>query len=219
MEFILADLEFNQAFDFTANKRGESNPKCPHEIIQIGAIKLDRMFNMTDELNLYVKPTIYRRMHPFVSKLTGISSAMLRDADFFPTAYEGLVNFAGLESVFLFWGPDDMNELYRNILFYDLDTELLTPKYVNLQKAASVYLKNSGAVGLRGVVEYFGIPVDRPFHNAVNDAYYVGKILPLIYNENEFVVQEVDIPGLTKRTAEKQAARAGKATAAKRRRR
>ena len=222
LNYILADFEFNQAFDFTSNSRATSNPRCPCEIIQIGAIRLDRMFNMTDELNIYVKPTVYRRMHPYVSKLTGITHSILNRAGTFPKAYEKLEQFCDKDSIFLFWGPDDMKELYRNMLYYDIDPCKMTKKYVNLQKAASVYLKNSGSVGLRGVVEYFGIPIDRPFHDAVNDAYYVGKILPLIYSEEHFVVQEVCIDELIEQEAKRMsraAAAAAMPTANRRNRR
>jgi len=193
MKYILADFEFNQAFDFVNNTKGISNPACPFEIMQIGAIKLDRMLNMSDDLNLYIKPSIYKQPNPFILKLTGIDPALLMKAPAFPEAYRQFTEFAGKDAVFLFWGPDDMRELMRNIIYYKLDHKRLAMKYINLQKAASAYLRNSGAVGLRGVVEYFGIPIDRPFHNAINDAYYVGKILPLIYDESQFVIQHVDI--------------------------
>ena len=44
MEYIIFDLEFNQGFDKKLNKT-VSNEKCPFEIIQIGAIKLDSKYN------------------------------------------------------------------------------------------------------------------------------------------------------------------------------
>ena len=43
MEYVVFDLEFNQGFDKTLNKT-VSNERCPFEIIQIGAIKLDSHF-------------------------------------------------------------------------------------------------------------------------------------------------------------------------------
>jgi len=217
LNYILADFEFNQAFDFSTNKGGISNPRCPLEIIQIGAIRLDNMFNMTDEFSIYVKPVIYRRLHPFVSKLTGIHSRSLGRAHLFPHIYKNFAKFVGRDSVFLFWGPDDIKELFRNVLFYNLDTNLLPTRYINLQKAASEHLKYSGAVGLRGVVEYFGIPIDRPFHSAVNDAYYVGKILPLIYNEERFQIIDLDIEQLQEKDAKRAQERAARPRPTRRR--
>ena len=36
MNYIVLDLEFNQAFPFKSGKKVEPNPECPFEIIQIG---------------------------------------------------------------------------------------------------------------------------------------------------------------------------------------
>ena len=41
MNYIVLDLEFNQAFPFKSGKKVEPNPECPFEIIQIGAVKLN----------------------------------------------------------------------------------------------------------------------------------------------------------------------------------
>ena len=38
MNYIVLDLEFNQAFPFKSGKKVEPNPECPFEIIQIGAV-------------------------------------------------------------------------------------------------------------------------------------------------------------------------------------
>ena len=74
MEYIIFDLEFNQGFDKKLNKT-VSNEKCPFEIIQIGAIKLDSKFNIIDTFNSYVKPTIYKDIHPFISRMTNIKNS------------------------------------------------------------------------------------------------------------------------------------------------
>lgn len=41
MNYILFDLEFNQYFNSLKIDTNITKPKCPFEIIQIGAIKLD----------------------------------------------------------------------------------------------------------------------------------------------------------------------------------
>ena len=47
MEYVVFDLEFNQGFDKEHNKT-VSNERCPFEILQIGAVKLDSNFNIID---------------------------------------------------------------------------------------------------------------------------------------------------------------------------
>ena len=44
MNYIVLDLEFNQAFPFKSGKKVEPNPECPFEIIQIGAVNRANFF-------------------------------------------------------------------------------------------------------------------------------------------------------------------------------
>ena len=87
MEYIIFDLEFNQGFDKKLNKT-VSNEKCPFEIIQIGAIKLDSNLNMIDTFNEYVKPQIYKDIHPFIQKMTSITKNDVEYAKSFPQVFK-----------------------------------------------------------------------------------------------------------------------------------
>ena len=73
MEYIVFDLEFNQGFDKKLNKT-VSNEKCPFEIVQIGAVKLNSNLEMIDTFNSFVKPNIYKEIHPFIKKMTNITN-------------------------------------------------------------------------------------------------------------------------------------------------
>ena len=57
MNYIIFDLEFNQGFDRVNNKT-ISNAKCPFEIIQIGAVKLDFELNIIDTFTSNIKNCI-----------------------------------------------------------------------------------------------------------------------------------------------------------------
>ena len=54
MNYIVLDLEFNQAFPFKSGKKVEPNPECPFEIIQIGAVKLNERFEQLDSFNCMI---------------------------------------------------------------------------------------------------------------------------------------------------------------------
>ena len=88
MNYIVLDLEFNQAFPFKSGKKVEPNPECPFEIIQIGAVKLNERFEQLDSFNCMISPQIYPRLHPFVEKITGIRPKMLTGQPHFPEAYQ-----------------------------------------------------------------------------------------------------------------------------------
>ena len=59
MNYIVIDLEWNQKIH-----RGSMH--AIGEIIEIGAVKMNESLEITDELNLVVKPSIYPNLHPHV---------------------------------------------------------------------------------------------------------------------------------------------------------
>jgi len=189
MNFIVIDLEFNQNFDFKAGARAQSNPLLPLEIIQIGAIKLDENLQAVDKFGTMVGPRLYRKLNPFVAKVTGLSNRVLRMSPPFRVAFRGLQRFIGHDrnTLLCFWGNDDVKELFRNALFYKQNLESLPRYYINVQQLASIHLEApmSQQMALRTVVENLGIKADLPFHNAVNDAHYTAEIFRRIYKGGE----------------------------------
>ncbi len=187
MKYIVFDLEFNQPFDFKTGTQTILNPDCPFEIIQIGAVKLDEQFHIEDSFNYLIKPKIYPRIHPYVEKITGITRAMLENCPGFEEAYEAFEEFVGdEESILCTWGKDDLKSLYRNILFYNLETKWLPDRYINIQRYATEYLKYDAgkSIGLKNAVELLHIEVEEAFHDALNDAVYTGKIFKVVKPEN-----------------------------------
>ncbi|MEF9990500.1 MAG: 3'-5' exonuclease [Romboutsia sp.] len=184
MEYIVFDLEFNQGFNKELNKT-MSNEKCPFEIVQIGAIKLDSHFNIIDTFNSYIKPEIYKDIHPFVGKITGITSRDVKGAPTFPQVYREFKKFASTKNPILcVWGTGDLKELYRNISYYGLPSKTLPKDYINIQKHASDYFNNpSGkSIGLQNAISILGLEEGKSYHNALNDAYYTAQVFIRIYN-------------------------------------
>ncbi|HSQ87933.1 3'-5' exonuclease [Romboutsia sp.] len=209
MEYIVFDLEFNQGFDKILNKT-VSNQRCPFEIIQIGAIKLDSNFNIIDTFNSYVKPEIYKCIHPFIGKMTGITINDVADAPNFPQVYKEFKRFMSSKNpVLCVWGTGDLKELYRNITYYNLPSKALPKSYINIQHYASSYFDNpSGkSIGLQNAIQILGLNQDKSYHNALNDAFYTAQVFIKIYNPS--IVPDVYIyttvkPSTVERTTKKQ---------------
>jgi inhibitor of KinA sporulation pathway (predicted exonuclease) len=186
MSYIVFDLEFNQGFDKHLNKT-ISNEKCPFEIIQIGAIKMDSNFKIIDTFNYYIKPTIYKDIHPYVKKMTKIKPNDLVNGLEFTKMYERFLEFiGGIDSVFCVWGTNDLKELYRNVRFYNLDTETLSRLYINVQDYASAHFKNppGKSIGLKNAIQLLNLDEDMMYHNALNDAYYTAQVFLRIHPKN-----------------------------------
>ena len=186
MEYVVFDLEFNQGFNKTLNKT-VSNERCPFEIIQIGAIKLDSHFNIIDTFNSYVKPQLYKSIHPFVGKMTGIKSEDVMDAPSFPQVYKEFKKFVSTKknTVLCVWGTGDLKELFRNITYYDLPYKTLTKSYINIQHYASRYFNNPAgkSIGLQNAIQILNLDQDKSYHNALNDAYYTSLVFKNIFND------------------------------------
>ncbi len=176
--FTILDLEFNQAFS-TNNCEETVNPKCRFEIIQIGAVKVNNDYEIVDEFDILIKPTIYPNIHPVVEKITGFTDADFRYTPYFPEAYKKFRRFLGNDTLLGTWGYCDIKALFRNLTYYNIVDEPLIIEYVDIQKIATQYLKYSrgGVIGLKNAVEAFEIEKDRYFHHAQDDAYYTAKIL------------------------------------------
>ena len=185
MEYIVFDLEFNQGFDKKLNKT-VSDEKCPFEILQIGAVKLDADLNIIDTFNTFVKPNIYKEIHPFIKKMTNIIHEEVKDAPNFPQAFNNFKEFMNNDkNILCVWGNGDLKELYRNIKYYNLSTENLSNTYINVQHHASIYFNNptGKSIGLQNAITLLQLNQDKSYHNALNDAYYTSLVFKNIFND------------------------------------
>ena len=73
MDYVILDLEWNQS------SRGEEEVTriLPFEIVEIGAIKLNKTRKMIDEFNELVKPQVYHEMHHITRKLIHLQMEQL----------------------------------------------------------------------------------------------------------------------------------------------
>ncbi len=110
----------------------------------------------------------------------------LNKAKPFREVYKDFLKFLNKDrNIFCIWGMTDMKELFRNIVYYELDTESIPKEYINVQAYTGKYLNfpKSINVGLSNAVELFHITKNNDFHNAFNDAFYTAKIFKKIYSE------------------------------------
>ena len=185
MEYIVFDLEFNQGFDRKLNKT-VSNEKCPFEIIQIGAVKLNSNLDIIDTFDTFIKPNIYKEIHPFIKKMTNIIHEDVKDAPNFPQAFNNFKEFMNNDkNILCVWGNGDLKELYRNIKYYNLSTENLSNTYINVQHHASIYFNNptGKSIGLQNAITLLQLNQDKSYHNALNDAYYTSLVFKNIFND------------------------------------
>jgi inhibitor of KinA sporulation pathway (predicted exonuclease) len=195
MNYIVFDLEFNQAYDILKEPKPKVPAKCTFEILQLGALKLDEKFQKISSLNRLVKPDIYKNLNPFVKEMTGIRMEQLIDAKPFKVVYQEFIEFIKDDSAVLcVWGITDIKELYRNMEYHGISATSLPKKYINIQSYASKYLSctKGTSIGLRNAVELLNISLKHAFHDAFNDAFYTTEVFRKIYSDQ--MVPQLYIP-------------------------
>lgn len=189
MNYIILDLEFNQNFNFPNSKKSKSITSCPFEIIDIGAIKVDENFNVIGEFSTLIKPDLYKRLHPYVSKLTKYTIDDFKEAVTFTEAYSNFLNFIGTEQhIFCVWGKNDISILYKNITHHNCNYKHISKNYIDIQPIASKFLKyNAHVISLQKACELFGIENKYPYHKAIFDTMYTADIFLKLKPDKSYI--------------------------------
>lgn len=186
-QFIVLDLEWNQS----PGGKDSSMDRLPFEIIEIGAVKLNASLQIISEFHRLIRPRVYRQMHYKISEVTHMSIEELEtEGQLFETAIQEFFDWCGEEYWFCTWGTMDLTELQRNIVYHGLEIPFEMPLlYYDLQKIYSLIKGDRQKESLDAVVEELGIEQDRPFHRALDDAYYTGRVMSCMdfYSRVEYV--------------------------------
>ena len=176
MNYVVVDLEWNQAMSSKSSVFNRLPIHLRGEIIQIGAVRLNEDMTPGEEFQIDVKPVYFKRMHYKVKKLTGFDKERLSHGVSFPEALEQFRAWCGEGVTFLTWGYDDQGIMEQNIIIHDLDWDWIAG-WVNLQL---IYNLQTGGdknqKSLATAMEHFGIEQTRVAHDALGDAYNTGLV-------------------------------------------
>ncbi len=176
MNYVVLDLEWNQAMSSKSEVFNHLPIHLRGEIIEIGAVKLNPDFTLGEEFTMDVRPVYFRRMHYKVKKITGFDKDRLSHGLSFPEAMACLREWCGDDVTFLTWGWDDQGIFEQNIIIHDLDWDWIAG-WVNLQM---IYNLQTGGdknqKSLASAMEHFEIPQTRVAHDALGDAYNTALV-------------------------------------------
>ncbi len=177
MNYIVFDLEWNQC----CGGHEYENPRMPFEIIEIGAVKLNSRFKITDTYSSIIKPRLYKKLQPHIKSILNYDEETLRKGKPFEIVCRDFLKWCGEDYIFCTWGPMDLSYLQNNMDYYYLKPLKAPLKYYNVQQIYADVTDPDGAiVKLEKAVNHLKLKIDRPFHSAVNDAYYTGQVLAKI---------------------------------------
>lgn len=175
MNYIVFDLEWNQSPD----GKKYTNSRIPFEIIEIGAVKLNKKREIVDQFHTLIKPQVYHWIHENIHEVIHVDYKELENGMLFPQAVTAFLKWCGEKPSFFTWGTQDLTELQRNMRYYDLLSLLPGPiTYYNVQKLASICFEDGlTRRALEYTVDQLKIEKGQDFHRALADAYYTAEIV------------------------------------------
>ena len=176
MNYVVVDLEWNQAMSSKSSVFNKLPIHLGGEIIEIGAVKLTEDMQPGEEFTVDVKPVYFRRMHYKVKKITGFDKERLAHGIAFADALEQFRAWCGDDVTFITWGCDDQRIMEQNIIIHDLDWDWIGG-WINLQL---IYNLQTGGdknqKSLASAMEHFEIEQTRVAHDALGDAYNTAVV-------------------------------------------
>lgn len=173
MNYVVFDMEWN---DTTPKVKNDKGIILNHEIIQMGAAKINEKLEITDTFKVNIKPKIYEKIRDQVTELTGITELDLKDGLRVHEAMEKFRSWCGENFIFLTWGSEDIPVLCNNLDFFRIDRSWV-PFYFNAQAIFNMQTENKGrAYSLEYAMEFCGVHEDCKMHDALNDAVCTAKV-------------------------------------------
>ena len=209
MGYIIVDLEFNGMRDITKydsdfyKKHPELEAsELENEIIEIGAVKVDKYMQVVSTMKEYIKPVLYPIINPIVNKITKIDMEMLNSKGIlFKDGMNKLKEMFEDGDILCSWAKDDIVELIVNANYFGYEDLEWIKHYLDLQEYATKILAYKKPLGLKSALDDLKVKVDEEsLHDAFYDAECTKEVFKRIYNSRgikNYIVEDIyNMPAL-----------------------
>ena len=170
---IVFDLEWNQS-SYNPNHR------MPHEIVEIGACRVDRNFEVVDTFSALIRPKLYKKLDKHIKKVTGITEEELSHGGAFADVFADFAAWCGDDAQLVTWGRDDFPVLRRNAAFFQCPMPFEPPMDAQLVFGFACLGNAHQQMNLHMALEHQQIELEVPEHRAVYDAQCTAALLASI---------------------------------------
>ena len=170
---IVFDLEWNQS-SYNPNHR------MPHEIIEIGACRVDRNYQVVDTFSELIRPRLYKRLDKHIKKVTGMTEEELSLGGSFDQVFGDFIAWCGTDAQLITWGRDDFPVLRRNAAFFQCPMPFEPPMDAQLVFGGACLGNVHQQMNLHMALEHQQIEIEVPAHRAVYDAQCTAAMLASI---------------------------------------
>lgn len=189
MRYVVVDLEMNKL----DNQYTEEKKICNQEIIEIGAVMLDNGHQEISRFKTYVKPQYSEEIRDVITKLTGITTKMVKDA---PVFEEAVKQFFGWcfsydgECQVQAWSDSDLHQILAEIALkhyvINKKEQELIDNWMDFQNEYIVKLGLGRVVSLEKALNYAGIEFRGKQHDALDDAKNTADLFKIIRDSSLF---------------------------------
>lgn len=188
MQHIFLDFEMNQI-----SRR--KNPDIPapllHEIVEIGAVKLDSDYRQIGKYSAYVRPQQFP-IGPACTRITGISDETVAGAKLLPEALEDFLLWIGEEPTRVYaWSDSDKNQLFQECKIKGIWGEK-PPKafrrWIDFQRIYTrlLGLSKRNRISLKNAIGGIEVNFEGSQHSAADDAENSAVLLTLLHDKEAF---------------------------------
>ena len=189
MRYVVVDLEMNKL----DNQYTEEKKICNQEIIEIGAVMLDNGHQEISRFKTYVIPQYSEKIRDVITKLTGITTKMVKDA---PVFEEAVKRFFGWcfsydgECQVQAWSDSDLHQILAEIALkhyvINKKEQELIDNWMDFQNEYIVKLGLGRVVSLEKALNYAGIEFRGKQHDALDDAKNTADLFKIIRDNSLF---------------------------------
>lgn len=169
MNFIIFDLE--------CTCWQHDPPGFVQEIIEIGAVKINRFGEITDTFTRFVRPVVFPGLSAFCKELTSITQENVNRAKSFPQVVETFMAWIDVDESYLLcsWGNFDKKMLIHNADLHGLPDEWIY-EHINLKEQYKGIKRFKQTPGLKKTVEKEGFEFEGIHHRGYYDAFNLAKV-------------------------------------------
>ncbi len=148
------------------------------EIIEIGALKINRFGEVVDVFNQFVRPVLHPRLSAFCQELTSISQDQINVADPFPEVIEAFQDWIEIfdeDYILCSWGNFDKKMLIQDCRLHHLEEDWVDA-HINLKQQYQELKRLRRPRGLKKTVSVEGFEFTGTHHRGIDDAENLAKV-------------------------------------------
>lgn len=208
MGYVIIDLEFNNLNnitkyypDFYEKYKNINSLEVQNEIIEIGAIKVDKYMKVIGKWKAYIKPSILPILNPEIIDITNITNKDLEKGISFEEGMDKLKSFV-CDDILCSWAKDDIAQIIINAHYHNYENLKWIRNYLDIQEYTSNVLGVKKSLSLKNALKRLNIKIDNSLlHDALNDAEFTVQVFRKLYNHRilkNYLIQNIyDMPAIT----------------------